>query len=280
MVHVRKWEPSARNARLERLFYPVAYALNRPALSGLGRLIYELALRCNGIGVNIDGSSGININEEKFIRRLAPSLQRGVVLDIGANAGGYAKHIRQVAPDATIYAFEPHPRTFAALQKQAALSRFEPIQAAMSDSAGEMTIYDFAGADGSTQASLDPAVIQLHGGGPVVGHAVQCTTLDAFVAARGIERIDLLKIDTEGFDLAVLRGATEVLRRRTAKVIQFEFIGSNIARRISMRDFFEMLEGYRIHRLCLNGALDPLDSYSTKHCEIFVRHNLIALPVA
>ena len=88
----------------------------------------------------------------------------------------------------------------------------------------------------------------------------------------------MLKIDTEGHDLDVLRGARQAIARRAIKLIQFEFIPANVATRVFMRDFFNALAGYRLHRLCLNGDLLPLGNYDVKRCEVFVTHNLVAIP--
>jgi hypothetical protein len=53
---------------------------------------------------------------------------------------------------------------------------------------------------------------------------VRCTTLDRFCADRNIKQIDVLKkIDTEGFDFDVLKGASSMLARRAVKFIYFEF---------------------------------------------------------
>jgi FkbM family methyltransferase len=278
MVHIERWQSSRLNTALETLALPLVYLLNRRALAPVGRVAFEFALRCNGVGNNFDASSGLTRSEERFLRRRAASLAGATMLDVGANAGGYAAFVRGLASTAKIIAFEPHPRTFAHLVPRAAALGFEAVNQAVSDREGEATLFDFADRDGSTQASLDREVIALHGGGQAVGHQVRMTTLDAFAAARGIERISLLKIDTEGFDLAVLQGAAGLLRARRIEAIQFEFIASNIVRRISMKDFFEVLEGYSLHRLCLNGTLLPLGRYSPKYHEIYVRQNIVAMP--
>lgn len=280
MVNLERWKPSRARAAVERLASPVVYLLNRPRCAGASRLIYEFALRCNGIGNNATGPSGLARGEERFLRRTAADFRAGTVLDVGANAGDYARYVRSLAPEASIVAFEPHPRTFARLRQTAETHRFEAINMAVSDTVGMVTLYDFPDTDGSTQASLDPGVIMLHGGRAPVSHHVECTTLDAFAEARNIETIHLLKIDTEGFDLDVLKGARRLLAERRIKLIHFEFIGSNVVRRVCMRDFFEVLEegGYRIARICLNGMLLPLGAYSPKLHEIFVRHNLVTAP--
>jgi FkbM family methyltransferase len=278
MVHIERWQPSRTRSFLEAMAYPLAYALNRPRFRGAGQLLLELALRCNGIGVSRPGRQGLTAAEESFLQGAASRFGEGVVLDVGANVGAFAALVRRLAPKAAVTAFEPHPRTFSHLATTAARSGFEAVNAALSDSAGTTVLHDFADADGSTQASLDPEAVTLHGGGKVVTHEVQCLTLDLLAEQRGWDRIAFLKIDTEGFDLNVLRGARRLLAEQRIAIIQFEFIPSNIVRKVTMMDFFDVLEGYAINRLCLNGALLPLTPYSVKHCEIFAVQNLIALP--
>jgi FkbM family methyltransferase len=279
MVHISRWQPSRHRAALERLALPLVRLLNRPSLAGFDRLLLEFALRCNGLGNNLETDAGLTHAEERFLRHHAASrLRPWPVLDVGANAGGYARFVRGLDAEVPIIAFEPHPDTYARLSAAVGALGVEALNLAVSDAPGEAMLHDFPDQDGSTQASLDPEVIRLHGGKEPVAHRVRCVTLDDFAQARGIERISLLKIDTEGFDLAVLRGAQRLLSERRVGIIHFEFIASNIVRRIAMRDFFEALEGYTIHRLCLNGALLPLGAYDPKLHELYVRHNLIALP--
>jgi hypothetical protein len=112
----------------------------------------------------------------------------------------------------------------------------------------------------------------------VVAYDVAVSTIDDFVVERGIDRIAFLKVDTEGFDLAVLRGAQKAIAEYRIEVIQFEFIPANIVTGATMRGFFEALPGYEVFRLCLNGSLLSLSPYDVKRCEIYVTHNLIALP--
>lgn len=280
MIHTERWRGGPAKALFEQLAYPLAWLLNRPALAGVGRALYDLALRCNGIGIAYPGRAGLTRPEERFLRAVASRLQGGLVLDVGANAGAYAAFVRSVAPTATIAAFEPHPRTFLGLREVADRHGFEALQLAAGETAGTATLHDFADADGSTQASMDSEAVRLHGGGPTVAHAIECIRLDEYAAARGWQRIALLKIDTEGFDAAVLRGAARLIAERRIAMIQFEFIPSNIVRGVTMRHFYEALPGYVIHRLCVNGALLPMPAYSVKHCEIFVTQVLVALPAA
>jgi FkbM family methyltransferase len=276
LVHTTRWRASRSRALFDNVAYPIAYALNRPRLHFFGKLLYDLALRCNGIGIAFPGRSGLTRAEEKFLRRVAAKMGGGTIFDIGANRGAYSVLVRKLCPKNTIYAFEPHPKNFRLLEDAASRSGFTALPIAVSDRVGSVQLYDFAEEDGSTQASLDCNTLSFQGNARTVSYDVPCTTLDSFTTENGIERIALLKIDTEGFDLSVLKGAARLLSEQRIDLIQFEFIPANIVRRVSMKDFFELLDGYKLHRLCLNGALLPIERYSVKECEIYVPQNFIA----
>ena len=273
----RQWRSSPAKRALAVAAHPVFHLLNRPSMRWFGQIAYDFALRCNGIAINFPGRNGLTAGEERFAARILKDAPAGILLDVGANKGAYAAYLATLSPQSTIYAFEPHPLTFAALQARVAAANVQAVNLAVSDEAGTLTLHDFAGEDGSTQASLDPEAIHMFSA-ETVTHSVGVTTIDAFLAEHGIDQVTLLKIDTEGFDLAVLKGARGALSRRAIRAIQFEFIPANIARRVTMRDFFEVLAGYRLFRLCVNGDLWPLDIYDVKRCEIYVTHNLVALP--
>lgn len=273
------WRAGRGHRWLARLAYPVIWALNRPGFARFGDLALDVALRINGIAINFEGRHGLGIAEERFLERLAPRLDGGAVFDVGANNGAYAAHVRRVAPGAAVTAFEPHPRSFAALARRLEGQGIALENLALGEREATLELHDFADADGSTQASLDRAAVALYTD-RIVSHRVRCTTVDALLAARGIARLALLKVDTEGHDLQVLRGAREAIAARRIEAIQFEFIPANIATGVRMRDFFEVLApgGYALHRLCLNGELTPLGAYDVKRHEIYVTQILVALP--
>jgi FkbM family methyltransferase len=234
-------------------------------------------MRCNGVCITYPGRHGLTLAEENFLKRIMPSMQSGVFFDVGANAGNYSSYVRNLAPKALIYAFEPHPSTFRALKKTAESKKFTAVNKAVSASPGQTVLYDFSTGDGSTQASLSKDAVQLFSA-TIVAHEIECTSIDDFLEENRIAEIDFLKIDTEGLDLEVLKGSRIALSRRRIKIIQFEFVQANITARVSMRDFFEVLSGHHLYRLCLNGGLMPIEPYDTKTCEIFATQNIIALP--
>lgn len=67
------------------------------------------------------------------------------------------------------------------------------------------------------------------------------TTLDDFCAERGIEAIDYLKIDVEGAEHRVLKGARSLLQDDKIACIQFEYGAFSIETRFLLKDYFELL---------------------------------------
>jgi FkbM family methyltransferase len=140
-----------------------------------------------------------------FRRGVSPG---GVVLDVGANVGGYAVLFGQwVGPSGRVYAFEPSPLAWRGLVQHVALNALEPVVkpvgAAVADheGTGELIVAGTAGESRLAGTSERSETVPV----PIV-------TIDSFC---GRERIQpaLIKIDVEGAELAVLRGARETIRR-------------------------------------------------------------------
>jgi FkbM family methyltransferase len=123
-----------------------------------------------------------------------------IALDVGAHRGETARQIADAFPGATIHCFEPVRPNFRALVEATRSLTVRCVDVAVSD------------ADGTARFHLGP-----HSGrcgfratGP--GLDVTTVTLDSYARANGIDHVDLLKIDTEGHEAAVLRGAFALLR--------------------------------------------------------------------
>ena len=131
-------------------------------------------------------------------------------VDVGANFGwhtlGFA---RAVSPGGRVLAFEPVPTTREHLAANLALNgvadQVVVHPCAVGATAGPSTIYTFAG------ASLAEASGSALGRDDATPHAVTVVTLDAMLAADGGALPALVKVDVEGFELAVFRGAAVVL---------------------------------------------------------------------
>ncbi|MCX6772766.1 MAG: FkbM family methyltransferase, partial [Candidatus Micrarchaeota archaeon] len=129
------------------------------------------------------------------------------VIDVGANIG-YFTHVfsRLVGEKGRVVAFEPFPEAFALLKKSAEANglknvSLEPL--ALSDTIGKSTLYL------SDKNFGDNSLVERKGENGVL---IRTTTLDAYAKEKGITRIDMVKIDTQGAEYEVLKGMAAVIR--------------------------------------------------------------------
>lgn len=140
-----------------------------------------------------------------------------------------------------------------------------------------MKLYDYAEKDGSSHASLFESVItEIHASPSNVFHDVALTTLDEFIENEKISEIILLKIDTEGNELDILKGAANSISSGIIKAIHFEFNEMNVVSKVFFRDFWKTLEKYKFYRLLPNEMLE-IKNYSPLACEIFAYQNIVAI---
>jgi len=97
--------------------------------------------------------------------------------------------------------------------------------------------------------------------------------LDEYAQENSIDRITLLKIDTEGHELEVLKGAQSLLSKGAIDLIQIEFNEMNIVSRVFFRDNQKLLVGYKAYRLLPTGAI-PIGKSPLKS-ELFAFQNIV-----
>ena len=225
-------------------FYKFNRALHHASLRGLGVLNYK--------DVVVSG-------ERRFMERCLSSSAMPTVVDVGANVGDYSSMVLETRKDARVYAFEPHPETFKRLTARlSSADKFVATNAACGGAPGKLLLYDHEGRTGTGHASLLPGVIERIHGDKSNQREVDVTTLDQFAADHDISLSDLLKIDTEGTELEVLKGARNLLSQGRISAVQFEFNEMNIVSRVFLKDFYELIPNYKFYRLLRHG-LGPLD---------------------
>lgn len=136
------------------------------------------------------------------------------VVDIGANVGAFALYAEGWADRVNIHCFEPNPQVIDLLRKNLAGHgnvRINPF--ALSDKDAELTLYQNpynTGATSMTRAAK--------GGGEVV---VPVRRAESALRDAGIDRIDVLKIDTEGSEVAILQGLGSYLERTSIVMLEY-----------------------------------------------------------
>jgi FkbM family methyltransferase len=169
-------------------------------------------------------TSKFGLNPWADVNRLASDWNYPITLffDVGANDGETAVTALHQFPKARVISFEPHPVTFSELMtRMGDEARFQGVNSALGSEIGGLEMFEY---DNSHLNSLtDKARYAVRFGQKSRRISVQCTTLDAYCAQSEIERIDVLKIDTEGFDFKVLQGSSVMLQKHAIKFIHFEF---------------------------------------------------------
>ncbi len=252
------------------------------AHAGLRRLNqYWMNLTQKSLGINNYKSDAIS-GERFWARQVIRKFKPAVVFDIGAHTGEYARMMRREGFDGQLFLFEPHPRTFARLAENVPRDdKTHLFNLGFSDREGGQLLFDYGdqgGDSGSEHASLFAGVItDMHGSASTGGVEVMLEALDSFCQKKGIDRISLLKIDTEGNEFNILQGATELLKRQQIDLIQFEFGEMNVVSRVFFKDFFDLLNGqFRLYRLLPNGLL-PVEVYNARQHEVFIYQNLVGI---
>jgi FkbM family methyltransferase len=210
--------------------------------------------------------------EQWLVQRLA-ALRPSVVFDVGANVGNWLELARNAMPQSQFHAFEIVETTFAELRKRMAgkpgltLNDF-----GLSDRFGELTMHLF-----DAGSELTSHVAYPHGSSRRV--ACRVHSGDDYMREKGIERIDLLKIDVEGAEHLVLNGLRAALAEGRIEVIQFEYGKVNIITHFLLRDFYELLGsyGYAVGKLFPNHV--DFRSYALED-EDFLGPNYVAVRMA
>lgn len=198
-----------------------------------------------------------------------------VILDIGANHGDWTRELLRRAGSrvASVFAFEPSKHNHASIE---AINdaRVQLVKKAVSTKSGTAVLY--YDAPGSGLASLTKRRLDHHAIQMAESEAIETLSVDDFLQANSINRIDFAKLDIEGHEFDALRGAEKALTSNKIKALAFEFGGTNIDTRTYFQDFWYFLteRGYVLARINPFFAPAVIDKYS-ESLEAFRTTNFI-----
>lgn len=197
-----------------------------------------------------ESPDALETGEGWLVARVASYGERFV--DVGANVGDWLGMVRAGVdgrPFAAL-AFEPSRSAFDALQRRFGDDgRITLVEAALGASPGTLAFFEEPSAGRGSTLVAD--FMRTSG----TTRTVTVRTLDDALRTAGWDRVDLLKIDAEGFDLQVLRGASAALARRAIGVLQFEYNRAWQLAGDTLRAAYLLLEahGYRVFVLKRDG---------------------------
>ena len=202
-------------------------------------------------------------------------------IDAGANEGDFAALITALCPTAQVACFEPNPPTADRLRSRfSGNPRITVEQMGLGEANGQFMLLDYADASGSEHASFVSDYMAMLNQQEMVATATPVVTLSDWLQRQGLMRIDLLKVDVEGWEAEVLRGADALISSGNLGCVIFEwnqhaaFLGNNLY------EITQILASHDIFRI-LPKSLYPLRtddvSYSPR-VDLFAYGNYAAIP--
>ncbi len=214
------------------------------AILQLARKVEKVAARLQGKGY---GTATI-ARENALVHRLLGTRPE-LAVDIGGNVGEYSAELRRRYPLLEVHIFEPSSTNVEKLRARFSRDdRITLVPTAVSDVPGQAMLY--ADASGSGMGSLAQRDLAHRGIDFRAQETVPVIRFgDYWADALAGRRLDIVKLDIEGYELAALHGFGDALA--ATAVLQFEFGGCNVDTRTFFRDFWQFFErhGFELYRI-------------------------------
>jgi FkbM family methyltransferase len=208
--------------------------------------------------------------ERALLRKIL--FQGAVVADVGANIGIYSEFLsRCVGPNGLVHSFEPSADNFRRLSAATGhLSNVRLIQAVVGERSGDWKFYV------SERLNVDHRAYKADGDSRRAVPAEMIALDDYF---KPSQRVDLIKMDIQGYELHALRGAQRVLRENPDINLLLEFWPAGLAQAgVSWEGLIEMLQGLNMNlTLVKRCGLVPFDARDVRN-DISWYVNLFAYP--
>jgi FkbM family methyltransferase len=196
------------------------------------------------------------------------------IIDVGANVGQFAREALSLFPAARVLSFEPVPEAFRALSAWAATTngRVTALNVAVGERNGEIQMFKHA--DFTASSSLLQTTGTCEDLFPQTSKQeqinVRLSTLDAALEGQDLRRPVLLKLDVQGYEDRVIRGASKTLGAASAVIVEVD-IAPLYKEQASFKDLVVALDG---HGFRFSGTLDQLlrrDGHAISCDAVFLR---------
>ncbi len=253
---VKPHEPGALNTLGKRAAPALAALLAYPVLAQAVRHLETY------LGIIQGKGSGAGWDLQAEVQTALTAIHRpdAVIIDVGGGCGDWTAALLCALPLARVLLVEPSAPALHLL-RQRSLARTTVIPAAAGDQPGRAELH---------VSHRDRAIASLHvrrdsyfQQEQFQPQLVQVVTLDQVISAFQLDVVDFVKIDVEGHELAVLRGARQAMQAGRIRALAFEFGSGNLNSRTFFHDFWDELRplGFHLQRICPGGVLLPIDEY-------------------
>ena len=139
-----------------------------------------------------------------------------MILDIGANRGQSINRFKSIFKNSEIHSFEPDPKAFSVMKKK--FGRLKQVYLnqkalGLANEIKNLNIY---------QQSTDNSFNKKKNEVPIDEISVETVTIDSYLSIKKIEKVNILKIDTQSFNKQILQGSILSLEKKIFDVIEIE----------------------------------------------------------
>jgi FkbM family methyltransferase len=187
--------------------------------------------------------------ESGTVKVLEACLRTGdTFIDVGANIGFISMVAANLIADGRLLAFEPHPQTFEMLKinlaNLATSTNVQLFNLALGSYSGEGVLFDHLEISRGSASMLSPSDSEQP------GIPVRVETLDNLIERERIDNVRMLKVDVEGYELDVLKGACKLLSSHRAPILCLEYSRSLSATQGDAYDYIlDVNPGYYVFKL-------------------------------
>ena len=225
-------------SRVKRFFKRNSHSIIFKPLAGFGRSLNRFYENRN---------HDLHSNGELTVLQKIAKHNPAVIIDGGANIGGYSLQINKCSPNARIYAFEPVKSTFNKLKENvSAYKNIIPIEKGLFKNNCTKEINVFASNTHSSLYDIKGLSYQSN-----QKQLIELVSGDDFLKNNEINEVDFLKIDIEGAEYDAIIGFEEHITQGKIKAIQFEYGYINITTKKLLIDYYAYFEskGYVLGKI-------------------------------
>ena len=213
------------------------------------------------------------------LKLLGPMNSYHLFIDVGANIGKVSKLVLENTNNLNVVCYEPHKEIYQKLSENLKNEkRCKIFQYAVGSRIEDKVLFDWkeygTGFASFYKDSIKQVLLPTYGKISLdYEDSVKVITLDSINYEK---KIEFIKIDVEGNELEVLKGARDSIKNHEPKYILLEFNEANVHSRVFMKDLINLLDGYSLYRIMPGGKILELNNpYNAITHEIFGTQNII-----
>jgi len=212
--------------------------------------------------------------EDDFNELFEMAKGKKVIIDVGVNVGSTLLTFAKICPDGFVYGFEPDENSILKAEKNLEMNEFHNaaiIKKGLGDQNIKGRLYNVNDSNAGQNRFLNSAVSNLIG--ELNYNEAEIIKLDDFVQEQKLDRIDLIKIDVEGYELKVLKGAEQSIRK-FSPVLFIELMDVNLTLQgVNSKSLICFLErlGYEIYHARTKEIISSKDKTDYYTCDIICK---------